>query len=338
MPVNRRINPDYPYGTIPPKYFQVIGDLTVAAGSSIRAGVDCTWPFGANNNGRVIVDFNSEDWSIYYQSCLFAVPLEFPSNMDLYGCSVEGINDHNIVCGRIKLSGTWYACTWNEYGNLRLLPRHSGETSSMAYDISNSGFMCGNCTIGGVAYPCRWSPSEELTILTYPAGFNAGYPKYINDAGVCTGVIYAGTTNFVVGKWLADGTAISLGRPSGSTRADPYGINNSNVISVLARGMPSYRACTVDASGTYTLKDIPAGGSNIGTGGINDLGDVCGNVTIGGLVYAVAWPHTGSYTVLPLAPGANSAYGLFILNNRVVVGTMAWGASWTSIHAYSWQI
>lgn len=221
------------------------------------------------------------------------------------------INRDNVVAGyAVTPDGRAQAVKW--------LPSRAvvrlevpGATSSVAYDVNDSGFVSGAAVIDGVSQAVLWDSAGAATVLGPGSGLRLTAANWVvgtdggdvvrwNASGVRTvlgeGVLLGsnqladavGTVGTSGVQWRRDGGRIDLG-----PGARPFDLSD-NGWTVGEREARAYRWDTVSGTGA-PLAAEPSSAAEV-----NNSGVVAGTVGTS----AATWDLTGTQKLLPALPGA----------------------------------
>lgn len=205
-------------------------------------------------------------------------------------------------------------------GEKRVLPPWPGDSTSAATAINESGQVVGisgDCGDAVGAFSARhallWQNGYPVRLPTLGGG-GWNTPMAINNSGAAAGFsdtpgdVVGGvlTANFQAALWPAGGGIVNLHALSGDVMAEATGINDrGQVIGTSFAASGASRAFLWENSKIYDLNTlVPANSAlyMVGTGDINDHGDITGEACV------VASGCTVFHTFVAIpAPGAASA-------------------------------
>lgn len=231
--------------------------------------------------------------------------------------AATAVNVQGQVVGSTQPPGGGFsrAFRWSEESGMVELTSEEGDFDAVGINASGSIAV----TRGSAGRPYyrafRWTSAggfETLGVDTnkYPDGAAA---HAINDAGQIVG--------WVIWAWDNDGIAGSFWNPDGERLdvPDPWPTAINNQGQVTGGYGTAFRWTR---AGGITQFPASAGASFSRGAGINDAGDVAGQMNVGGSRYlrGFVWAQSGAVTDLGLLPGALETVATAINNSGQVVG------------------
>lgn len=195
--------------------------------------------YGINQVGQIVGSSGSQA-AIWQQGSVQALPGNAP-NANGYA-----INNAGTIVG----SADSRAVIWQN-GQMQQLPTLASLTSSIALDISETGFVVGSgYTSAYTSNAWRWQDGQ-LEQLNHGSARGAGATS-VNDQGSAAGFVELGGNLDQASRW--DGDALTLlDQLSGVNSARAYGINNTGLVVGTSFSGPGSRATLWEGSTAFDL-------------------------------------------------------------------------------------
>ena len=195
--------------------------------------------YGINQGGQVVGSSGSRA-AIWQKGSVQALPGNAP-NANGYA-----INNAGTIVG----SADSRAVIWQN-GQMQQLPTLASLTSSIALDISETGFVVGSgYTSAYTSNAWRWQ-GGQLEQLSHGSARGAGATS-VNDQGSAAGFIELGGNLDQAARWDGD-TLTALDQLDGVRSARAYGINNAGLVVGTSFAGPGSRATLWEGSTAFDL-------------------------------------------------------------------------------------
>jgi len=230
------------------------------------------------------------------------------------------VNEYGTAAGYfLNSENLAHACYWQ-----------NGTFTDMGVPYGNQSVVCALNNMGAIVvesdyrlrYAYIYSQGQFAPMLTDLTNVENSYARCINDAGMVVGFaeMWDGTQ---VGYQWQDGVTTVLPTPTGKDRPCPLAVNNAGVAVGSAWLWPhgeSARACIWDGQQVSFLNDlIPAdsGWTLQDANDINDLGQIVGSGTLGGVTRAfLLTPIPEPSSVLALLSGLAGIGGMVVRRRK----------------------
>lgn len=195
--------------------------------------------YGVNQGGQVVGSSGSKA-AIWQQGSIQALPGNATYS------NGYAINNAGTIVG----SADSRAVIWQN-GQMQNLPTLSSLSSSIALDISETGFVVGSgYTSQYTSNAWRWQ-GGQLEQLSHGSARGAGATS-VNDQGSAAGFIELGGNVDQAARWDGD-TLTALDQLDGVRSARAYGINNAGLVVGTSFAGPGSRATLWEGSAAFDL-------------------------------------------------------------------------------------
>lgn len=252
------------------------------------------------NNLGVVVGAStpsSGPWSPFsYTQADGMKPIERPESVH---CYVSDLNESAVSVGRVGQR----AYAWSASGAATYLgtldPRHE---SSTAMGVNDSGVVVGTSYVGNYEHGFIWSAQGGMRDLGTGGGLSA-MAHDVTEDGYAVGTVEIATFQYRAYMWNPDGTGHQLATLGGESHATR--VNHLGYIAGTSYGPNGYpRAVVWDPAGNIITLTVPTGAISSYAYGLNDLGQVAGEVYLNQQWQAAVWtPVPEPASVLSLFSG-----------------------------------
>jgi len=286
-------------------------DVTVS-GSGFAAGAQANWLLAGNSDPRVRTN------STRYVSSTSLV-----ANITISADAVPSSYDIAVT----NTSGTKGIGT-ELFTVLPMQELSSPSGSSNANDVNSSGAIAGGRAggCGPALYPVVWYSGGAPVDLPVIAPYCNGTANFINETGAMIGSLNLLGTRVAV-HWTPDASQPSgysvepMGALPDGSWPDLKGLNDNGVAIGNHNGAPGSKPYWWTATDGWQALPM-ADATQCYAEGINNVGEISGLCTVGGVSSAALWSSVSSTPVLlPRLAGNNGSHSALALNNNgVTVG------------------
>jgi probable HAF family extracellular repeat protein len=196
----------------------------------------------------------------------------------------------------------------------------AGHNQSSTTGVNNHNDVVGTSAGNGTFHGVLWKNGHELIDLGMIGPYEKGfYPEAINDLGEIVGMVPTVEGGEQAVRWK-DGT-LHLLPGLGGIRSRAKAINNRGEIVGWAEAKDGALHAVQWANGVVNELKMPGNFSNGTAFGINDRGQIVGNVGVAGseIIHAFLWDN-GNVASLGTLQGHNDSYAYAINEDGWVVG------------------